>query len=40
VVLGGVLVMELIGPLAVHYGFKIAGEAAPEPQAAPAPAQA
>ena len=40
VVLGGVLVMELIGPLAVHYGFKIAGEAAPEPQVAPAPAQA
>jgi Kef-type K+ transport system membrane component KefB len=38
VVLGGVIVMELIGPLAVHFGLKFAGEAAPE--AVPAPAAA
>ncbi len=38
VVVGGVIVMELIGPLAVQFGFKLAGEAHPEPP--PAPAQA
>ena len=40
VVLGGVIVMELIGPLAVHFGLKVAGEAAPEPVQAAAAAQA
>ena len=36
VVVGGVIAMELIGPLCVHFGLKLAGEAAPEPQPAPA----
>jgi len=40
VVLGGVLIMELIGPLAVQFGFSLAGEAAPEPVAESAPASA
>ena len=40
VVVGGVIVMELIGPLAVQFGFKLAGEAHPEPPHAAAPAQA
>ena len=40
VVVGGVIVMELIGPLAVQFGFKLAGEAHPEPSRAAAPVQA
>ena len=40
VVLGGVLVMELIGPLCVQFGFTLAGEAAPEPVAEGAAANA
>src|SRR5258706_9096651 len=40
VVVGGVIVMELIGPLAVQFGFKLAGEAHPETSPAAAPAQA
>jgi NhaP-type Na+/H+ or K+/H+ antiporter len=32
VVIGGVIVMEVLGPLAVHVGFNIAGEALPEAQ--------
>ena len=40
VVVGGVIIMELIGPLAVHFGLKAAGEAAPDTQPAPATAQA
>src|SRR5436190_8753324 len=30
VVIGAVVIMELVGPLAVHFGFKIAGEDHPE----------
>jgi len=30
VVIGAVIVMELLGPLAVHFGFKLAGEDHPE----------
>ena len=30
VVTGAVIIMELIGPLAVHFGFKLAGEDHPE----------
>jgi Kef-type K+ transport system membrane component KefB len=40
VVVGGVIVMELIGPLAVQFGFKLAGEAHPEPSHAASPVQA
>jgi Kef-type K+ transport system membrane component KefB len=36
VVLGGVLVMELAGPLAVQWGFRFAGESVPEADRAPA----
>ena len=39
VVIAGVILMELLGPLAVQFGFKLAGEALPEPPAA-APAGA
>jgi Kef-type K+ transport system membrane component KefB len=38
VVVAGVVIMELLGPLAVQFGFNIAGESLPEP--APAPQQA
>jgi len=30
VVIGAVIIMELVGPLAVHFGFKLAGEDHPE----------
>ncbi len=36
VVLGGVLVMEIAGPLAVQWGLRFAGETEPEAQGAPA----
>ena len=39
VVIAGVILMELLGPIAVQFGFKLAGEAMPEPAAA-APAAA
>jgi Kef-type K+ transport system membrane component KefB len=35
VVLAAVIVMELVGPLAVQWGLRLAGESAPEPVAAP-----
>jgi Kef-type K+ transport system membrane component KefB len=40
VVIAGVIIMELIGPLSVQLGFKLAGEAMPEPARAAAPAGA
>ncbi len=33
VVLAGVIVMELVGPLATQWGFRFAGESAPQPDA-------
>jgi Kef-type K+ transport system membrane component KefB len=38
VVIAAVIVMELLGPLAVHFGFKLAGEAFPEAEPAAAAA--
>ncbi|HEX5629743.1 MAG TPA: hypothetical protein VFX72_09240, partial [Usitatibacteraceae bacterium] len=35
VVLGAVIVMELAGPLAAQWGFRFAGEAAPQPRPSP-----
>ena len=40
VVIAGVIMMELVGPLAVQFGFRLAGETLPEPDMAPAPAGA
>jgi Kef-type K+ transport system membrane component KefB len=40
VVIGGVILMELIGPLAVQFGFKLAGEAHPDEGPAATPANA
>ncbi len=40
VVLASVIVMELAGPVATQWGFRFAGEAAPEPGAGIAPAGA
>jgi Kef-type K+ transport system membrane component KefB len=40
VVIAAVIVMELLGPLAVQFGFRIAGEALPDPEEAPRPAGA
>ena len=40
VVLGAVILMELLGPLSVQFGLKLAGEAFPEPLAAVEPAGA
>lgn len=40
VVIAAVIVMELVGPLAVQFGFRLAGETLPEPAQAAAPASA
>ena len=40
VVTAGVIMMELVGPLAVQFGFRLAGETLDEPDEAPAPAGA
>ena len=38
IVVAGVIIMELIGPIAVQFGFKLAGEAHPDEAALPASA--
>ena len=35
IVLGAIIVMEVVGPLAVQFGLRLAGETLPEPDAAP-----
>jgi hypothetical protein len=35
-IIAGVIIVEFVGPLLVQWGLKFAGEAAPDPVAAPA----